>query len=128
MPHCRRAITGGDWQRSARLAVLMSGLWLTIADVQAQSLGDLAAREAARRAAIATPARVYTNQPQTDRDLPAPASPAEVPLKAAARDSTAEVTVAPIISTYRLCKCPGSLHPRRLFQTRSLSRLQSHSQ
>ena len=128
MPHRRRATTGGDWQRSARLAVLMSGLWLMIADVQAQSLGDLAAREVARRAAITTPARVYTNQPQTDRDLPAPTSPADVPLKSAARDSTAEATVAPIVSDYRLCKCPGSLHPRRLFQIRSLRRLQSHSQ
>jgi hypothetical protein len=110
VPHCRRATTGGDWQRSARLAVLMVGLWLMIADVQAQSLGDLAAREVARRAAITTPARVYTNQPQRDRELPAPTSPG-VPLKSAARASTAEVTVAPIVSDIPTVQVPVVASP-----------------
>jgi hypothetical protein len=46
------------------LAVLEFGLLLTAADIQAQSLGDLAAREAAPRAAIMTAAHVCTNVPQ----------------------------------------------------------------
>jgi hypothetical protein len=37
------------------LAVLVSGLWLTIADIQAQSLGDLAAREETHQNPSATP-------------------------------------------------------------------------
>ena len=98
MQPCRTAITGGDWQRSVRLAVLISGLWLTIADAQAQSLGDLAAREAARRAAITSPARVFTNVPRTAQDTPAPRSPAAVPLKSPSRDQNAIVTVPPIVS------------------------------
>jgi hypothetical protein len=101
----------GDWQRRVRLAVLLAGLWLMVADVQAQSLGDLAAREAARRAAITTPARVYTNQPQTDQDLTARSSPADVPLKSAAIDSTAEVTVAPVRSDIPAVQVPVAASP-----------------
>ena len=110
MPQRRRATTGDDWQHGARLAVLVCGLWLTVADVQAQSLGDLAAREAARRAAITAPARVYTNGPRTDQDLPAPASPA-VPVKSAARDSTAEPAAAPAVSDTRTFQGPVPASP-----------------
>ena len=57
----RRVSRGRGWQRGLGLAALVSGLWLAAADVHAQSLGELAARERARRAAIASPSRVYTN-------------------------------------------------------------------
>ena len=71
----RRVCRDRDWQRGLGLAVLVSGLWLATADVHAQSLGELAVRERARRAAIASPLRVYTNHPRRDQDAPAtPAS------------------------------------------------------
>jgi hypothetical protein len=71
--------TGGDWRRGHSLAVLVSALWLTTADAHAQSLGDLAAREAARRAMMVTTSPAYTNMPRTDHDSadrPAPAAAA----------------------------------------------------
>jgi hypothetical protein len=70
MPPRRIVATGGNGngRRIVALAVLVSIVWLTVVDVQAQSLGDLAAREAARRAAIMTPSRELTIVPRTDQD------------------------------------------------------------
>ena len=97
----RRVSRDRDWQRGLGLAALVSGLWLAAADVHAQSLGELAARERARRAAIASPSRVYTNRPRTDQDAPAtpaPLTPAVVPLKPPSTIETAEAAVPPIVS------------------------------
>lgn len=94
----RSATSGGEWRRSVRLAVLVSALWLTCSHVQAQSLGDLAAREAARRAKVTTPGRVYTNVPRNDRDRPAQPSPAAVPLNSPSGDPSEEVTRPPVLS------------------------------
>ena len=90
-----------DWQRGVGLTVLVSGLWLATADVHAQSLGELATHEQARRAAIATPSRLYTNDPRTDQDpaaTPAPPDSALVLLKSRSTVETAELTVTPIVS------------------------------
>jgi hypothetical protein len=55
-------------RRGLGLGVLMAGLWLNGADGYAQSLGEIAAREAARRATITTPSPVYTNRPRDVRE------------------------------------------------------------
>lgn len=92
---CRRR------QCSVSLAVLIVGLQLTAADGYAQSLGELAAREAARRAAITTPSPVYTNVGRNDQGraaTPAHPSPAVVTPKAPSIEQTAEATLAPFVS------------------------------
>ena len=61
----------------AGLMALGAGLSFAGVEVQAQSLAALAVREAGRRAAITTPAHVYTNVPGTEQkedDAPAPPS------------------------------------------------------
>ena len=96
----RRVSRDRGWQRGLGLAALVSGLWLATADVHAQSLGELAARERARRAAIASPSRVYTNRPRTDQDAastPAPVTPA-VATKAPVNNRDCRATVPPIVS------------------------------
>jgi hypothetical protein len=97
----RRVSRDRDWQRGVGLTVLVSGLWLATADVHAQSLGELAVREQARRAAIASRSRVYANDPRMDPDAaatPAPPAFAVVPLESRSTVETAELTLAPIVS------------------------------
>ena len=108
----RRVSGDRGWQRGLGLAVLVSGLWLAAADVHAQSLGELAARERARRAAIASPSRVYTNHPRTDQDAaatPAPLTPAVVPLKP---PSTIETAEAPCLRSSRRHRWSSRRHRR----------------
>ena len=64
------------------LGVIIVMLRLTIVDGQAQSLGDVAAREAARRAAITTPARVFTNLPRRQQDPIVAPEPPRPPVRA----------------------------------------------
>jgi hypothetical protein len=56
--------------------VLGFGIWvLGLAVVSAQSLGDVAKREEARRKTVKTPAKVYTNDDLRSEAAPAPAAP-----------------------------------------------------
>jgi hypothetical protein len=50
------------WRDSFTVGVLVGGMCIGSAKAHAQSLAEIAAREAARRAAITTPSRVYTNR------------------------------------------------------------------
>jgi hypothetical protein len=89
------------WPRGLGLAALASGLWAAAVDVHAQPLGELAARERARRAEIAAPSRVYTDHPRTDQDAPAtPASHASalVPRTPPSTIVTGQGTLSPIVS------------------------------
>ena len=82
------------------MTVFVFGVWLTLVDLSAQSLGELAAREAARRAAIVTPSRVYTNIPPGAGDriaTPAIPGPAVVFLSSHSIGQTARVTVPSIV-------------------------------
>jgi hypothetical protein len=58
--------------------VLGFGIWvLGFSLLSAQSLGDVAKREEARRKAVKTPSKVYTNDDlRSDNSSPAPAAPA----------------------------------------------------
>jgi hypothetical protein len=83
----RAAIAGRGWHGRVRAAGVVCALGATIADAGAQSLGALAALEEVRRAAIAAPARVYTNVPRTEQvtaDVPELPVPAAAPPKVAA--------------------------------------------
>lgn len=66
--------------RGVRLLVVLCGVLAAGRGPAAQSLGDLARREEARRATIATPSPVYSDssRPRQDRPLP-PALPATSP-------------------------------------------------
>src|ERR1700681_4346165 len=101
-PGGRRRVSGdSDWQRGVGLTVLVSALWLATVNVHAQSLGELAAREQARRAAIASPSRVSPNAPRTHKDAPAtPAPPASalVLLESRSTIENAEPTAPSLIS------------------------------
>ena len=65
----------GRLRRAASAAVLAGSLCAVTAPARAQSLADVAEREAARRAAISTPAPLYTNMA---RSSPAPIDAATV--------------------------------------------------
>lgn len=94
------------WQRNVTIAALVVGLWSGIADARAQSLGEVAAREAARRAAITTPSRVYTNMPRKPQDSATGtakhAGPEVVEVASDTRERTAPAATASVRSTTAL--------------------------
>jgi hypothetical protein len=73
-----RALGFRTWVLVFRTWVLGVGIWLLgFTLVSAQSLGDVAKREEARRKQVTTPAKVYTNDDlRGDTSAPAPAPPA----------------------------------------------------
>jgi len=83
------------------LAVFIVVVRITIGDGHAQSLGDVATREEARRGAITTRSRVYTNLPRREQDAivapvtPLPAARATTPESVAPKASP---TAAPRVS------------------------------
>ena len=129
----RRVSRGRNWQRGVGLAVLVSGLWLTTTDAQAQSLGELAAREAARRATIATPSPVRTNDARPDQDTAAPPAPPvavipdppmDGPGRAAADSAQPRLglTACPLAAARRLVHVPDQEDPGRTDRDRAVGR------
>jgi hypothetical protein len=55
MQLARTSAIGAEWQRTVRLAVVVTGVWLMVADAQAQSLGDPAAAAATGETASRVP-------------------------------------------------------------------------
>lgn len=109
--------TGRDWLNAGCLAVLVSALWLTAANVDAQSLGDSdppAVQASVEQPVLVSHAAVLPDQdpsatPADNSVWPAP-DPAEVP-KAAASPAQAVPAAAPLEgwSTFQIKKTRAEL-------------------
>lgn len=91
----RRTVTSGRaWQGSVRVALVVFGLSAMVADIRAQSLADVAAREEARRAAIVTPGPLYTNMPRPNQNAAGAHDPT---IPTAARLTSAAAPLKPAV-------------------------------
>jgi hypothetical protein len=81
------------------IAVLAAHVFGFAAGADAQSLGEVAKREEARRKAVKTPSKVYTNDSLRSVDPPAPATPADASTAAAPPAAAPASVGAPAVSS-----------------------------